>query len=77
MDKGTQRTITGLNLLGLLCAISASIFLFVFFFVGEEVDSDYYLGSFFTSLIATILSFGFSHIIKLLSDMREHMSSKE
>jgi len=71
MANSTTRTILGLNILGTVCGLSAAAFLYVFFFIGESVDSNYYLGSFFTSLIAAILSFGFSHMIRLLADLRD------
>ena len=71
MDRSTQHTIMSLNILGLLCAILSIIFLFVFFYIGDEGDTTYYLGSFFTSLIVTILSFGFARIIGILSQIRD------
>ena len=77
MENATNRTILGLNILGSVCGLSAGAFLYVFFFVGESVDSNYYLGSFFTSLIATILSFGFSNIIRLLAELRDNVHREE
>lgn len=71
MDKSTKHTILSLNILGIFCALLSLSFLFVFFYIGDKGDSTYYLGSFFTSLIVTILSFGFAKIISLLTQIRD------
>ena len=77
MSKSISRTILGLNIVGGLCGIGAACSLAVFFIAGEGEDSYYFLGSFFTALIAAILSFGFSHIIGLLADLRDVLHRKD
>ena len=73
MNTNMKRTIIILNALGILAGIFSVLFLVAFFYIGNELEGGYYLGSFFTSLVVIILSFGFAKIIELLYEIQERL----
>lgn len=55
-----------LNILGLLAALVAVVFLVVYFNVEEEIEGTYFLAAALTFFVISILSFGFAKIIELI-----------
>ena len=68
-------TIVILNVLGIVTGILAVLSLAAFFYIGNELEGGYYLGTFFTSSVVIILSFGFAKIIELLYEVQERLDT--
>lgn len=77
MNKTTKRTIFGFNSLGIISALFVVGHLVIFLYLGEETENSYIIGSFFTSLILTILSFGFAKIIEMLCEIHGELTRDE
>jgi heme/copper-type cytochrome/quinol oxidase subunit 4 len=75
MKSTMKHTIVILNALGVVAVILAVLSLVTFFYIGNELEGGYYLGTYFTSLVVIILSFGFAKIIELLYEVRERLDT--
>ena len=75
MKATMKHTIIILNVLGIVTGILAALSLAAFFYIGNELEGGYYLGTFFTSLVIIILSFGFAKIIELLYEVQEGLDT--
>ena len=75
MKATMKHTIVTLNILGVITGIPAVLSLVAFFYIGNELDGGYYLGTFFTSLVVIILSFGFAKVIELLYEIRSRLDT--
>ena len=70
-----KHTIIILNVLGIVAGILAVLSIAAFFYIGNELEGSYYLGTFFTSLVVIILSFRFAKIIELLYEVQERLDT--
>ncbi len=75
MKAAMKHTIFTLNAFGMVAGILAVLSLTAFFYIGNELEGVYYLGTFFTSLVVIILSFGFAKIIELLYEVQERLDT--
>ena len=75
MKATMKHTIVILNVLGVVAGILAVLSLAAFFYIGNELEGGYYLGTFFTFSVVIILSFGFAKIIELLYEVQERLDT--
>ena len=75
MSTEMKRTIVVMNASGILAGVLSILFLIALFYLDDGLEDIYYLGSFFTSLVITILSFGFARVIDLLNVIHERLEN--
>ena len=70
LQKLTKRSITNLNILGGICSLLSAYCLVLLIQIGDPV-SNYYLGTFYTSMILTVFAFATSLILQAILNLQE------
>ena len=70
-----KQTIFMLNILGVVAGIPAVLSIVALFYISNELEIDYLVRTFITSLVVINLSFGFAMIIELLNGVRNRLDT--